>query len=198
MGKHRYATFSFFFSFLCTVFPIQNSITKILINQQVLILTYDWFLRIFWEYSRPESVHTEIKAKCDQSPQWQEVSGSILYCCPSFWQQWLLSTLVKLAMKWQWLPRALNLASKERKIGDVEAESGFAASDILSDLSLSLCMALRKSQLSEHPEKPSFWGNVFPFGEVLAVPSVIQKDALCFPELSICSHVAVSVIAAQL
>lgn len=121
----------------------------------MLILPYDWCLRcFFWEYSRHESVHTEIKAKCDQSPQWHEVSGSILYCCPSFWQQWLLSTLVKLTMKWQWLPRALRSASKERKIGDVEPESGSAANDIWSDLFLNPCMALRKSQLSGHPEKP--------------------------------------------
>lgn len=102
-------------------------------------------------------------------------------------------------MKWQWLPRALNSASKERKIGDVEPESGFAASDILSDLSLSLCVALRKSQLSGHPEKPRFWGNLFPFGEVLAVPSVIQKDALCSPKaedlLSCCSVCNSSAIA---
>lgn len=145
---------SFFFSFICTVFPVQNSITKILINQQVLILPYDWFLRFSWGYSRPESVHTEIKAKCDQSPQWLEVSGSILYCCPSFWQQWLLSTLVKLTMKWQWLPRALHSAPKETKIGDIEPESGFAASDILSDLFLSLCLSPRKNQLSGHPKKP--------------------------------------------
>lgn len=150
--KTEVCYFSFFF--LWPVFPVQNSITKILINQQVLILPCDWFLRFFWEYSRPESAHTEIKAKCDQLPQWQEVSGSILYCCPSFWQQWLLSTLVKLTMKWQWLSRALHPASKERKIGDLEPESGFAASDTLSDLFLSLCMAPRKSQLSGHPEKP--------------------------------------------
>ena len=37
--------------------------TKILINQQLLILPYDWLLRFsFWEYSRPESAHAEIKA----------------------------------------------------------------------------------------------------------------------------------------
>lgn len=45
-------------------------------------------------------------------------------------------------------------ASKERKIGDLEPESGFAASAILNDRFLSPCLAPRKSQLSGHPEKP--------------------------------------------
>lgn len=42
---------------------LENSITRILINQQVLILPYDWLLRSFFcECSRPESSHAEIRA----------------------------------------------------------------------------------------------------------------------------------------
>lgn len=41
---------------------LRKAISKILINQLVLILLYDWILRFsFWEYSRSESAHAEIK-----------------------------------------------------------------------------------------------------------------------------------------
>lgn len=73
--------------------------------------------------------------------------------------------------------RALHSASKERKIGDIEPESGFAASDISSDLFLS----------SQEESAP--WGPretkahfVATFCEALAVLSVIQKDPLYSPK----------------
>lgn len=166
MEKQRCVTLSFVLSLL-----ERNAIAKIVI----LILLHEWLLRYsICKYPRSKSVHAERKRNVASNFKGQKVSISVLSCCPSFWQQWLLLMSLKLTVKQQWLSRALQLASKEGRIHYVESESDCTASDVVCNHFSSQENSQVSSPSAQRNRGP-FSCNLYPFHKTLPVHS-IQHD----------------------